>query len=122
MDRLTDELGDCAGGHALEHRPVRVRVCRQERAVEALRPELRPGDLEEPDEAGVVDGGDRGLAVVGRWDESEPAVSLERDTDPLGALSDLIRGHGHAHERLERDVVPEVRRRIDDLHRTIRAR
>ena len=78
VDRLADERGDGVGRHALEHRPVRIRVGGQERAVESLRPELRPGDLEEPDEARVVDGGDRGLAVLGRRDQREPAVGLER--------------------------------------------
>ena len=53
---------------------------------------------------------------VGR-DGREPAVGLERGPDPLGALGDLVGGDRHAHERLDRDVVPEMGRRIDDLHR-----
>src|SRR6185312_212109 len=61
-------------------------------------------------------GRDRPFAVRRQVDEPEPAVRLERNPDPLRALGHLVRGYGHAHERLSVDVVREMARRIDDLH------
>ena len=81
-----------------------------------LRAVLRPGDLEEAHEPRVVDRGDRVHAVLGRPDDREPAVRLERRADPLGALGDLVGRDRRAHVGLDRDVVAEVGRRIDDLH------
>ena len=66
-----------------------------------------------------MDRGDRGLAVLGRLDEREAAVGLERGADLLGSLGDLVGRDRHAHERLDRDVVREVGWRVDDLHATL---
>ena len=63
-----------------------------------------------------MDRGDRALAVLGRRDQREATVGFEGDADQLRPFGDLVGRHGHAHERLERDVVPEVGRRVDDLH------
>ena len=120
--RLADEGRDRLVAHPLEHRAVRVRVRRQEGARDALPADLGPGDLEEPDEARIVDRGDRRLAVLGRTGQREPAVRLEGRADPLGALGDLVGGHGDAHVGLVGDVVGEVDRRVDDLHATFRLR
>ena len=84
--------------------------------MEALCPMLGPGDLEEAHQARVVDRRDRRLAVLGRRDDGEAAVGLESGPDALGSLGDLVGGDRHPHVRLERDVVPEVGRRVDDLH------
>ena len=117
MDGLPRDCRDGGVGHPLEHGAVRVRVGAQERTIDPLPLELGPRDLEEPHQARVVDGGDRCFAVLGRRGEGEPAVGLERDSDQLGALGDLVGRDRQAHERLGRDVVREVGGRIDDVHR-----
>ncbi len=116
MDGLADERTDRLVGHAFEHRTIRIRVGGQERSIDALSPHLGPGDLEEPDEPRMVDRGDGRGAVFGRLRQREPAVRGEGFADPFGPLGDLVRGDGHSHERLGRDVVPEVCRRVDDVH------
>jgi hypothetical protein len=116
VDGFAHERPDRAVGHPLEHRPVRVGVGRQERTIEPLGLELGPGDFEEADETRIVDVGDRRDAVIGRGDRREPAVGLECRADQLGAFGDLVRGHRHPHERLDRDVVAQMCRRVDHLH------
>ncbi len=116
MPRLTDEPRDAVRGHALEHRPVRVGVRREEGPRDELGADLGPGDLQEPHEALVVDSGDRRHAVVRRLGEREPAVRRQRRADLFRALGHLVGGHLDAHERLGRDVVGEMARGIDDLH------
>ena len=71
-----------------------------------LAPELGPGDLEEADQARVVDRGDRRLAVLGRRDQLEarrPPRACARMSSARSATS--LAGIGLAHERLDRDVV-----------------
>ncbi|MEJ7697498.1 MAG: hypothetical protein WKF78_12975 [Candidatus Limnocylindrales bacterium] len=66
-----------------------------------------------------MDRSDRRFAVLGRGREREPTVGKERAADPLCALGDLVGGHAHAHERLRVDIVGQVDRRVDDLHRNL---
>ena len=106
-------------GHALEHPHVGVGVGRQEGARQALRPQLRPGHLEEADESRLVHGGDRTFAVLGGFEPRKAAIGVERGPDPFGAFGDLIGRDRQAHECLDRDVVAEMRRRIDDLQRDL---
>ena len=116
VDGLADESRDRLGRHPFEHRAVRVGVGGQVRPVDALRTVLGPGDLEEAHETRVVDRGDRVDAVLRRPDDREPTVRLECHPDPLGALGDLVGRDRRPHVGLDRDVVAQVGRRIDDLH------
>ncbi len=116
LARLAHVSGDGLVAHALEHRAVGVGVGAQERPRDLLRPQLRPGDLQEAHQALVVDGRDGRLAVLGRLGEGEAAVGRQGVADALGPLRDLVGRHAHAHVRLGVDVVGEVDRRVDDLH------
>lgn len=119
MDGLPNERGDRVVGHPLEHRPVRIRVGGEEGAIQSLRPKVGPGDLEESEEPGVMNRGDRVRTMAGRSDRRESAVRLECGADALHALGDFVGRDRETHEGLDRDVVTEVRPRIDDLHGTL---
>ena len=56
-----------------------------------------------------MDGRDRGLTVLGRLEPREAPVGVERRPDPFGALGDLVGRDWQAHERLDRDVMAEMR-------------
>jgi hypothetical protein len=64
-----------------------------------------------------VDGEDRVDAVLGRFPARESAVRIERRADDLGPLGDLVGRDEDAHVRLVDDVMAEVSRAVDDLHR-----
>ena len=108
MHRLARECRHRGIGHPLEHRPIRVGVSRQERALDGLCPEIGPGPFEESDHARVVDRGDRAFAVL-RWrHDLEAPIRLERRSDLLRSFGHLIGRDRDAHVRLGRDVMTEV--------------
>ena len=77
---------------------------------------VRPRVAQEGQEARVVDGGDRRLAVLGRCLLVEAAVGGEGGADPLGPRGHLVRRDLDAQDRLARDRVVEVSWRVDDAH------
>ena len=108
--------GDERRAHPLEHAERRVRVGDEIGPVDPLLHGPGPGALEEPDEPGIVDRGDRRLAVLRRFGEREAAVRLETRPDDLRALRHLVGRDRLAEIRLVGDVMGEMFRCVNDLH------
>jgi hypothetical protein len=102
--------------HALEQLERRVRVGDEVLAIDPFPFDRRPRFGEEPQEARIVDRGDRGLAVIGRPDLLEATVGRQRGANDLRPLGDLVRRDRLADVGLVADIVTEMGRAVDDLH------